>query len=137
MASSPLLDPSILISIFSAALQSVQTWFQVRDSKRAADAAKLQFQHAQTDPRMRAQADLLIQLVPSEVLQLMIGRVNGCWDDYSAVLSGEFLPNEVDKATLSIKACLCRELKRIYDLNGSIPEGPLRSWWENYCRVKH
>lgn len=133
MVLAPQLDPAVIIAIFSAALQSVQTWFQVKDSKKALQAFDKRYNASNTDPQVRREADALIQTIPSDILELMAGRVIACWDGYREVLKGDYLPSEVDKATESVQSCLCRELSRIYKLTGSIPEGELRKWWDMYC----
>jgi hypothetical protein len=133
MASSlGLIDPSTLVAMFSAALQSIQTWYQVRDSRRARNAFDNRLAEARTDPQIQQQGQTLATLIPPDILKSMSDRVWQCWTDYKETLDGGTIP-EVDRAADGIKKCLCRELRRINDLNGNIPDGELRKWWNAYC----
>lgn len=131
------MDPTLIISGFSAALQAVQTWLQFRDRKRAAVAFKSRYTEAQTEPKIQQQAATLRTLVPQNILDVMGKRVQNCWDNYETVLENDkkYLPGQVDDATDAMIACACRELNRIYKLNKNIPEGPLRDFWEAHCRA--
>jgi len=133
MAGAPQFDPAAIVALYSAAMQTIQTWFQVRDSRQAQQAFDERFRSARVDSEVRLQAEDLAQIVPAHILEQMAARVFRCWESYGDVLKGGFLPSEVDEATESVQACLCRELKRIYGLNGSIPPGEMRKWWKEYC----
>ena len=89
----------------------------------------------QRSAAIRLEAEKLATLLPRDVLGILVQRVNRCWEQYHDVLRSdeEYLPDEVDKATTAVKRCICRELQRIYDLNGSIPSGIHSDWWKAYC----
>jgi hypothetical protein len=130
------MDPTLIVTGFSAVLQATQTWLQYRDSKRAAEAFRSRITNAPKETRILQQAATLAQLVPQPILDTLGGRARKCWERYLDVLKGDFLPGEVDEATQNVKKCLCRELKRIHDLNGSIPAGDLSEWWNAYCAMQ-
>ncbi len=90
---------------------------------------------AQRRPSTFEQGAILADIVPHDVLDLMIQRVRKCWDYYKEVLEAEedFLPAQVDNATRAFERCICRELKRIMRLNKSLPPGDLERWWKAYC----
>lgn len=127
------MEPTLIISGVSALLRAIDTWINYRDSQRAAQEFDLRMAQAQAEPAIRQQAELLATLVPQPVLDTMGDRARRCWDQYHDVLKGGYLPGEIDEATQSVKACICRELRRIHDLNGSIPPGDLSAWWNAYC----
>lgn len=78
------------------------------------------------------------QIIPEPVLDLMTERVQKCWDYYQSVLSGDYLPPQVDRATNQLKFCLCQELRRIRELNAlKLPTPVLDKWWEAYCGVEN
>jgi hypothetical protein len=126
------IDPSTLVALFSAALQSIQTWYQVRDSSRAREAFDRCLANARTDPQIQQQNQIVEALIPADILDSLVDRVRQCWTDYQETLDGGTIP-EIDRATEGIKGCLCRELARIKNLNGDIPDGELRKWWNAYC----
>jgi len=129
------MEPTLIISGISALVKAVDTWIKYRDSQRAAREFEARMAQAQADPALRQQAQLLATLVPKPILDTLGDRARGCWDKYHEVLKGGFLPREVDEATANLKACICQELKRMRDLNGSIPPGDLSEWWNAYCSV--
>jgi len=132
--SAPFPDFSIIIAGVSAAMQAIQTWVAFRDRKQAAQAYDKTFQEALSDIKVAEESSLLVSIVPMHILIVLAGRTDDCFNKYSNVLKaeGEFLPAEIDQATLAVKKCVCRELNRIYELNGSIPPGKLKQWWELY-----
>jgi hypothetical protein len=126
-------DPALVISGISAVMKAIDTWVKYRDSKRSAQEFESRLLIARSEPQIQVQADALARLVPEPVLATMTSRAMRCWERYNEVLNGKYLPAEVDEATQAVKACICRELSRIYDLNGSIPAGELSKWWGAYC----
>jgi hypothetical protein len=132
MASS-LPDPGLIVAFFSAALQTVQTWFQVRDSETARATFQRTFAAAQSSPEVILETRNLTALIPPDILEKMTNRVMQCWSDYEQVLGPHSLPGQIDRATEGVIACICAELHRIYRLNGSIPPGQLEKWWKAYC----
>lgn len=125
--------PTLIISGISAVLQAIDTWVNYRDSNLAAREFENRIQSAPHDAAIQSEAAALESLVPAPVLATMTSRAERCWSRYHEVLNGEYLPSEVDDATQAVKACICRELSRIRDLNGTIPPGELSKWWAAYC----
>lgn len=129
------MDPSLIVSGISAVLQAVQTWMAYRDSQRAADTFSDVMARGTSDPRLAHAATQLVTLAPSEVVSALGARVQFCWDRYLDILGappGSFLPPEIDDATEAVKACVCRELKRLKSVNGSLPPGQFTQWWNQY-----
>jgi len=58
------------------------------------------------------------------------------WTGYRQVLGGKYRPPEIDTATVSVQACVCRELNRIFVLSGSIPKR-WHAQWDHYDCRKH
>jgi hypothetical protein len=129
------MDSALFVSGVSAVLQAIQTWLQFRDSKRASSEFQSRYRTSLADPEIVQQANVLDSIVPAEVMQTMLARARKCWKRYSEVLEGNFLPSEVDDATEAVKQCICRELKRIKDLNGVIPDGDLRKAADKFCHL--
>lgn len=130
----PVADPSIIISAISAGLQAIQTWIAYRDLRKTRDALESEVASAATSDEIRQQAEVLGELIPAEVLVLMTTRVDLCWTRFKEVVgTGGYLPAEVDEAVDAAKKCICRELRRINQLNGSLPPGKLQEWWNQYC----
>ena len=128
----------IVITGIAAALQAVQTWLAFRDRSRAARVFDETFAQRRNAPDTREQAEILITLVPPDVLSTMERRTRSCWERFHDVLKDEkeFLPEEVDNATDALKRCICRELSRIRKLNGDVlPHGDLSNWWSSYCKA--
>jgi hypothetical protein len=127
-------DSQTMIAGISAVMQAIQTWLAVRDRKRAADAYDNILSIALSDREVAEESYYLNSVVPLHILIALVGRTENCFNRYSDILKSEeaFLPSEVDEATIAVKRCVCRELKRIYELSGSVPPGRLQRWWELY-----
>lgn len=127
----------IIIAGISATLQAVDLWLSERDRKQARRAFANAYPRINVDPRLKAEARQLEGLVPAHVLENMQKRVERCWKIYNEILEDEdgYLPQEIDDATIAVRKCICRELRRLYDLNGRIPPGTLANWWRQYCKT--
>ena len=135
MSTSPLpLSPEVVIAGISATMQAIQTWIQFRDRKRAVEPLK----RIEVTPAIADEAQRLQSVVPMEVLVKLRERAERCWTKYTSTLDDDsYLPDEIDKATHAVRQCICRELRRIYKLNGSIPPGKLLDYWKQYqCELK-
>ena len=135
MMSMSLPEPTTMIAAVSAVLQGIQTWVAYRDKGRASADFDTTFREASEDEETMEEAAHLVDLVPSDILGTMAGRVDNCWKKFRGVIEPgrDFLPDEVDEAVDQVKARICRELRRIYSLNGSIPPGKLSDYWVAYC----
>lgn len=105
----------------SALATSIGVWQKSRDGKKAAKVFDESYTKIRNSSESRLAAQELIGLMPKDILESLERRAEHCWSGYKGVLEGGFLPNEVDEATESVKACICRELRRIKKLNGYLP----------------
>jgi hypothetical protein len=124
----------LIVSGIAAILQAVQTWYQVRDSRRAADKLGQRDQRTK-DPDIISAAAKLSTIVPQPVLDTIHERLDKCWTNYKKVLDHpeEFGPSETDDATSAVIKCVCREVLRVSKLNGGIvPDGPMREFHDRY-----
>lgn len=129
----PSMEPITLISGISALLQATQTWVQYRDSRRASVAFKEEIEKAPHRPEIINEAATISSMVPQPILDRLVERAEECWEKYGHVLDGGYLPEEVDEHTENVKACVCRELRRIKSLNNAIPGGKLSEFWDAHC----
>jgi hypothetical protein len=124
---------SLLFAGISAALSAIQVWQASRNKEAAAKQFDETFNKAKGAPETHKAAEQLLTIAPPEVIKQLEGRAESCWTNYRTVLGGPYLPAEVDNATDAVKACVCRELVRIHDINGrEIPER-WRGQWEAYA----
>lgn len=130
-------DPGLIVSGIAAVLQAAQTWMSYRDSGRAASVFRDVFQSGTANPEL-AQAAVQLSLVPIGVLNAFGTRVEACWTKYEEMLvspAGTYMPSELDDATEAVKRCVCRELKRLKSINGTLPSGKFSQWFTQYgCR---
>jgi hypothetical protein len=125
-----------LFAGISAAAAAIGVWQKSRDSKRAAKSFDQTFTTVRESPSAHSAAQELVQIIPHEVISALEARADSCWTGYPAVLGGDYLPNEVDQATTAVQACVCRELRRIYELNGQIPYRWKDQWDRYKCSLK-
>ena len=132
------MDPSLIVTGISAVLQATQTWIAHRDSRRAAEVFRLEMRRGTSAPGLSLAAKQLVTLAPANVVAALGDRVEKCWTRYEEVLSapdGSFMPQEIDDATKAVRACVCRELRRLLAVNGTFPPGKFADWWRQYeCR---
>jgi hypothetical protein len=100
----------------------------------AAQAFDKTFDESRAAPETQEAAKELVRIAPAAVIKDLEARAENCWVGYRKVLGGPFLPDEIDKATVSVRACVCRELRRIHDINGGkIPDKWCGQWVAYDC----
>jgi len=131
-----IMGAEVLISTISAAMQAIELWLTLRDRKKASAAIE-QAASIRQLPQVIEEARNLAMLIPSDILDTLSNRVDQCFKKYKVVLTdGQYLPAEIDEATEAVKACICRELRRIKSINGGIPIGVLNEYWNQYkCEI--
>ncbi|MDR3407890.1 MAG: hypothetical protein P4L68_05265 [Methylovirgula sp.] len=118
----------------SAVMASIQVWQASRNQQIAVTAFDDRLKAAPDEPETIAAAEELLSIAPADVIEDLEGRAEKCWTKYREVLGGPFLPGEIDEATESVKACVCRELRRIKSINGGkIPDRWLPQWEAYDC----
>jgi hypothetical protein len=131
------MDTNTLIAAISALIDAITLWRSARDRQESAKALQQEFDRVKSTSNR--EAIILGNLVPADLLDIMIDRVYACYKKYQQVLENdkEYLPDEIEDATHAVIFCVCRELNRIYELNQHIPPGKLSEWWEGYkCFTK-
>jgi len=125
------------IAGISAAFEAIQTWLQFQDGRRADEVFERQFRSTLSSADTEQRAAALSSVVPEAVLNDLMERARQCWARYRHVLvANEFLPAEIDEATTAVRKCVCRELGRIVELNGSIPDAQLDAQWNCFCTTR-
>ena len=127
----------LFFSGISAAASAIGVWQKSRDKKKAAKEFDEKFEEIKKSSEAQEAAVELLNSIPNDVIKDLEARADRCWTSYRKVLGGEFLPDEVDDATEAVQACVCRELGRIYKLNGEIPRRWQRQWNRYNCKKKH
>ena len=115
----------------SAVASAIQVWQFTRDKVKASLAFDETYTNTLASPESKEAAQQLVDVVPHEIVKDLEGRADKCWTRYRKVLGGDYLPDEIDEATDSVKGCVCRELRRIDELNGFIPDR-WKSQWERF-----
>lgn len=86
------------------------------------------------DNKYAVEASTLEMLIPPYVLDTFESRIRNCWDMFNEVLVSDngYLPGDIDHASESLGKCICRELKRLKNVNGKIPDGTMQEYWTTY-----
>lgn len=117
---------------FNAIKAAVDEWGYSRNERRL-KSILARGKNIAINNQLKSEADQLMELVPVTIIESIEGRVRRCWDRYEEILNSDrFLPGEIDEATEAVIKCICRELKRLLRLNGEIPSGIMRRWWNEY-----
>ena len=105
---------------------AINVWINTRDrSAAAAEFDKTLDQVRYSVVSDEAARDIL-SIIPGDVVADLEARADQCWTGYRQVLGGRYLPTEVDSATISLQACVCRELSRAVG-SLQVPESRVRA----------
>lgn len=124
-----------LFAGLSAAAAAIGVWQKSRDKKQAAASFDQTFLSKRESVDSQQAAQELVTIIPHDVISQLESRADLCWTGYRTVLGGDYLPDEVDKATDAVQACVCRELRRISKLNGDIPPRWKGQWDRFKCTL--
>ena len=117
---------------FNAIKAAVDEWGNSRNERRL-KSILARGKNAAINNQLESEVDQIMELVPVTIIESIERRVRRCWDRYEEILNSDrFLPGEIDEATEAVIKCICRELKRLLRLNGEIPSGIMRRWWNEY-----
>ena len=126
----------LFLAMVSGIMQGVQTWLQFKDRRRAQHAQEVAFVRAIESPETRSRAKSLIAIVPAATIDLLRRRVKKCYDRFNEMLENddEYFPQDLsDAAEKALPNCVCRNLKMIMDVNGSLPDAELEDAWRKYA----
>ena len=98
-----------------------------------------QIVQTEIDDKYEVEVSQLQMLIPDEVLTTFERRIERCWKMYNAVLAtDDYLPTDIDNASLALQKCICRELNRLLIVNGEIPNGHMLNYWNKYkCQTRN
>jgi hypothetical protein len=120
----------LLFAGISAVSAAAGVWRSTRNQAAAAREFDRTLAAVQASPESLAAANEL-SIIPADIVADLERRADQCWTGYRKVLGGKYLPTEIDEATLSVQACVCRELSRLFKLGGHIPTR-WRGQWDRY-----
>ena len=115
----------LLVSTFSAILQSLQTWNDLRGR------GDVQVQtRVLTKTEIVEQATAIRTVLSDETIKKMLERVQACERRFNEVLdSVDYSSSEKDQASVAVGACMCREMWRIKLAGNDIPGGRWEEVW--------
>jgi len=125
----------LFLAMVSGIMQGIQTWNEFRDRDKARKAQEEEFIRVLQSPEIHQRAELLLKIVPKKTLDLLRRRLQKCFDRFDEMLENddEFFPQDVsDAAEKALPNCVCRVLKMIIDVNGSLPDQKLQEAWQAY-----
>lgn len=125
-----------ITGVISTSLQVFQLWQEHRNVDEIQSKIR-QFDQITSSPQTIAEGQLLEGLIPTNVLNTLKGRVEICWSDFDDVMkSNNITPRQIDRYTEGLRECICRELKVIMRLNGSLPTQSMQNHWKEYKCVE-
>lgn len=126
------MEAALVIAIIRGSMQAITFWQNQRDRIQAAKSIK-NARSMSLSPEVKEEGQLLETLISKKVIDKLISRIEVCNDRYYNVLDdGKYLPDEMDVATEALKECICRELRRIMSLTGSLPTKTFEEFWEKH-----
>ena len=107
-----------------------------RDQKTS-DVMRLaarQISQNENDSNVAIEMRTIQMLAPPDTIQSFKDRIKTCWDTYNEMLGQgrQYFPSELDDAGIALQRCICREIRRLQTVNGSIPNGSFMDYWITY-----
>lgn len=124
-----------VVSSIRNAIEAVKVWYEIKDKKRVIE--KLSEQSAEETRKefsIQVDAHNISLLISEEILITFQKRIKECETMYIKVLDSrdDFLEEQITNATNAYIKCYCRELNRINQINGFIPDGQMKRFWEQH-----
>ena len=113
-------------------MAAISVWQQERNYKLTKAEYDRVYKESQESPEILAEAEILAKLLPPKTLDLLHQRVDACWEEFDESINSEADRDSADDAEINLEDCVCSELRRIKRLNGDVPKGKLRDWWNHY-----
>jgi hypothetical protein len=127
------MEPITIIAAISAMMAAIGVWQKERDYKSTKAEYKRVFEESLRSEEVFREAAIVARLLPKRTLDILGKRVEQCWDDFDKKIDPQ--RGRIDNpknAEPELELCICEELRSIKRLNGTVPEGKLRNWWNNY-----
>ncbi|MFN3239562.1 MAG: hypothetical protein ACE37D_21265 [Pseudomonadales bacterium] len=127
------MEPVTIIAAISAMMAAIGVWQKERDYNSTKAEYSRVFEESLRSDEIQREANFVASLLPQNTLDLLGERVDQCWEDFDAKIDPKRgdISNPRD-AEPELELCVCEELRSIKRLNGTVPEGKLRNWWNNY-----
>lgn len=127
------MEPVTVIAAISALMAALGVWQKERDYRKTKQEYVRVFRESLESPEVRAEAKTLAALLPQRTIDLLGARVERCWNDFD----GKIDPDRGNmgnpaQAEPELEQCICNELRSMKRLNGTIPQGKFREWWNHY-----
>jgi len=127
------MEPITIIAAISGMMAAIGIWQKERDYKSTKAEYKRVYEESLHSEEIFREAEIVARLLPRKTLDILGKRVEQCWDDFDEKIDPE--RGRIDNpkyAEPELENCICEELRSIKRLNGTVPEGKLRNWWNNY-----
>ena len=127
------MEPVTIIAAISAMMAAIDVWQKERDYKQTQAEYKRVYEESLSSEEIFREAEIVASLLPKKTLDFLGKRVEQCLDEFDQKIdpSRGVISNPRD-AEPELEQCICEELRSIKRLNGTVPEGKLRNWWNNY-----
>lgn len=114
-------------------MAALGVWQKERDYKRTRETYQTVLAESLRSIEIQNEARLVATLLPQLALDLLGERAERCWGEFERAINPAAgnAPNPA-QAEPQLELCLCTELRSIKRLNGTIPPGKLREWWNHY-----
>ena len=127
----PMIESIALFAGANALMAALQVFQRERDYRLARQTFHENFERNITAPETLQAANALDSVAPADVIKKLYENAKKCWDHWLESEEQPQMPGEEREVDAAVKSCVCRQLRRIIDLNGSLPE-EWRSQWDLY-----
>lgn len=121
----PMNEAMAIFAGFQALMAAIQVLQNERDYQRAKQTFQQTYTIVLDSRETMIAARALVNVAPREVIKKLHDNAKKCWDHWLDFEEEPLMPGQEREADEAVKKCVCRQLKRMIDLDGS-----LRPEWE-------
>ena len=127
------MDAITIIAAINAIMAAFGIWQKERDYKLTRNEYKRVYEESVRSEEIIAEARLVAEMLPQKTLDILGRRVEQCWGEFDEKIDPDrgAISNPKEEEP-ELENCICEELRSIKRLNGTVPQGKLRTWWNNY-----
>lgn len=118
-------------------MAALQVYQRERDYRLAKQTFYENFERNLTTTETQQAADALDSVAPAEVIKKLYSNAKKCWEHWLESEEEPQMPGQEREVDAAVKSCICRQLKRIIDLDGSLPDEWQKQWVHYQCATRN
>jgi len=121
-------------AILASSAAALNTWLTIGDRFKARGAAQEAYAEAESSTDVETIVEELSEILTVETWEKLRSRLKECAEKFNEILddADRYFPEQIMRATLPLKRCICENLAMIIDIYGELPTNPQKRLWDLY-----